>query len=103
MHHNLDVMHIEKNVCDNLIYTLLGLGKKSKDNVEARLDLKEMKIRPSLWPQTRASGRTYLHATFSQCLQQKKSYFMKYCKTPSFHMAMRLISHVAFANEKYRG
>lgn len=49
--HNLDVMHIEKNVCDNIIYTLLGLGKKSEENIEARLDLKEMKIRPSLWPQ----------------------------------------------------
>ncbi|XP_019227915.1 PREDICTED: uncharacterized protein LOC109209161 [Nicotiana attenuata] len=55
--HNLDVMHIEKNVCDNLLYTLLDLGKKSKDNLEARLDLKEMKIRPSLWPQYRASGK----------------------------------------------
>ncbi|XP_070010201.1 uncharacterized protein [Nicotiana sylvestris] len=45
---NLDVMYIEKNVCNNLIYTLLDLGKKSKDNLEARLDLMEMKIRPSL-------------------------------------------------------
>ncbi|XP_060185905.1 uncharacterized protein LOC132615335 [Lycium barbarum] len=60
VHHNLDMMHIEKNVCDNLIYTLLGLGKKTKDNLEARLDLKEMNIKPSLWPKKRASGRTYL-------------------------------------------
>lgn len=24
LHHNLDVMHIEKNMCENMIYTLLG-------------------------------------------------------------------------------
>lgn len=48
---NLDVMHIEKNMGDNVVYTLLGIGKKSKDNLEAQLDLKEMNIRPSLWPQ----------------------------------------------------
>jgi len=32
LRHNLDVMHIEKNICDNLIGTLLNLEGKSKDN-----------------------------------------------------------------------
>jgi len=36
LHHNLDVMHIEKNVCDNVVYTLLNQGKKSKDNLKAQ-------------------------------------------------------------------
>ncbi|XP_043694245.1 uncharacterized protein LOC122644951 [Telopea speciosissima] len=49
--HNLDVMHIEKNVCDNIIDTLLELKGRSKDKLEARLDLKDMNIRPSLHPQ----------------------------------------------------
>ncbi|GKA97662.1 hypothetical protein Tco_0825556 [Tanacetum coccineum] len=35
--HNLDVMHIEKNVFDNLIGTLLNLDGKTKDNENARL------------------------------------------------------------------
>ncbi|XP_076937830.1 uncharacterized protein LOC143605699 [Bidens hawaiensis] len=30
--HNLDVMHIEKNICDNVIGTLLDIGGKSKDH-----------------------------------------------------------------------
>ncbi|XP_019225907.1 PREDICTED: uncharacterized protein LOC109207443 [Nicotiana attenuata] len=72
---NLDVMHIEKNVCDNLIYTLLDLGEKSKDNLEARLDLKEMKIRPCLWPQYRASGRVYLPPTFFTMSHNEKELF----------------------------
>ncbi|GKE19181.1 transposon, En/Spm-like protein [Tanacetum coccineum] len=48
--HNLDVMHIEKNVCDNVLFTLLGIAGKRKDHLNARLDLKELNIRPSLHP-----------------------------------------------------
>lgn len=48
--HNLDFMHIEKNVCDNLIYTLLHDRSKSKDHVNARKDLRDMGIRHDLWP-----------------------------------------------------
>ena len=36
LRHNLDVMHIEKNVVDNIIGTLLNLGGKTKDNLKAR-------------------------------------------------------------------
>uniref|UniRef100_A0A151UHF0 Transposase-associated domain-containing protein n=1 Tax=Cajanus cajan TaxID=3821 RepID=A0A151UHF0_CAJCA len=43
--HNLDVMHIEKNMCENLVATLLNIKGKSKDNLQARLDLVEMGIR----------------------------------------------------------
>ena len=40
--HCLDVMHIEKNVCDNLIGTLLNLKYKSKDSEASRRDMMEM-------------------------------------------------------------
>ena len=50
IHHNLDIMHIEKNVCDNVIGTLLNVDRKSKDNMKARLDLVDMGIRPELQP-----------------------------------------------------
>ncbi|XP_025622948.1 uncharacterized protein [Arachis hypogaea] len=43
-------MHIEKNVCDNVLYTLLNETGRSKDNLKARKDLKEMGIRKDLWP-----------------------------------------------------
>ena len=46
--HNLDAMHVEKNVFDNIVNTFLDVDKKSKDSVNARLDLKEMNIRSSL-------------------------------------------------------
>ncbi|XP_050891314.1 uncharacterized protein LOC127096820 [Lathyrus oleraceus] len=50
LRHNLDPMHIEKNVCDNVICTLLNDRQKSKDHFKAREDLQNMGIRPNLWP-----------------------------------------------------
>jgi len=35
LRHCLDVMHIEKNVCDNVLYTFLNDPTKSKDNLKS--------------------------------------------------------------------
>ena len=36
---NLDVMHIEKNVFENIFNTIIDLKGKSKDNIKARMDI----------------------------------------------------------------
>ena len=38
LRYNLDVMHIEKNICDSIIGTLLSIDGKSKDNMNSCLD-----------------------------------------------------------------
>jgi len=43
-------MHIEKNVCDSIIGTLLNIPGKTKDGVKSRLDLVEMRIHEQLAP-----------------------------------------------------
>ncbi|GJY31184.1 uncharacterized protein Tco_0414679 [Tanacetum coccineum] len=48
--HCLDVMHIEKNVCDSLIGLLLNISGKTKDGINVRKDMVEMGIRPELAP-----------------------------------------------------
>ncbi|XP_073119934.1 uncharacterized protein [Henckelia pumila] len=48
--HVLDVMHIEKNVCESLLGTLLDIPGKTKDEIAARLDLAEMNLRTDLAP-----------------------------------------------------
>ena len=48
LRHNLDVMCIEKNVVDNIIGILLNLDGKTKDNLKARQDLKDMGIRSGI-------------------------------------------------------
>ena len=47
--HTLDVMHIEKNVCDNIVGTILDIKEKTKDTIKARCDLQNMGLRPHLW------------------------------------------------------
>ncbi|MDQ9785818.1 hypothetical protein, partial [Serratia marcescens] len=37
--HNLDVMHIEKNICDSVLGTLMEISEKTKDELAARKDL----------------------------------------------------------------
>ena len=46
--HCIDVMHVEKNVCDSIVGTLLNIQGSSKDDVNARLDLQAMGIREEL-------------------------------------------------------
>jgi hypothetical protein len=46
--HNLDVMHIEKNICESLIETILNIPEKTKDTIKSRLDLKDLAIKKEL-------------------------------------------------------
>jgi hypothetical protein len=41
-------MHIQKNFFDNIVNTILNVDKRTKDNINARRDLKRMKIREGL-------------------------------------------------------
>ncbi|XP_025661810.1 uncharacterized protein [Arachis hypogaea] len=68
LHHNLDVMHIEKNVCDNVVFTILNDSGKSKDKIKARRDLQCMGIRPELWP---GEGGKYPSAIFAMSNSQR--------------------------------
>ncbi|XP_042460417.1 uncharacterized protein LOC122043920 [Zingiber officinale] len=54
--HNLDMMHIEKNICDSLIGTLLDVAGKSKDHAKARFDLIELGVKEKLQPELSLDG-----------------------------------------------
>jgi hypothetical protein len=49
VHHSINVMHIEKNVCESLLRTLLNTDEKTRNHGHARADLKKIEIRPELW------------------------------------------------------
>ena len=49
--HILDVIHVEKIVCESIFGTLLDIKGKSKDGKNSRDDLQQLGIRRSLWPQ----------------------------------------------------
>lgn len=86
MCHNLDVMHIEKNVCDNIIGTLLNQEGKSKDNYKARADLVDMGIRSMLHPQPSPKGSTMLlpRACYQMTTKEKDAFLsvLKNLKAP---------------------
>ena len=48
--HNLDVMHIEKNICESILGTLLEIEGKCKDNEKTRLDMEQLGIRQDQHP-----------------------------------------------------
>ena len=73
--HSLDVMHIEKNVCESIIGTLLNIPGKTKDGLNSRLDLLEMGLRCELGPRFK-SKRTYLPpACYTLSKVEKKVFF----------------------------
>ena len=73
MRHNLDVMHIEKNICDSVMWTVLDIDNKSKDSLKARLDLKMMGIQKELHPE---DGKTiFPHACYTLSKDEKKAVF----------------------------
>ena len=46
--HNLNIMHIEKNVFNNIFYTIMDVKGKMKDNLKARADMKNICKHPQL-------------------------------------------------------
>ncbi|KAL6600366.1 hypothetical protein ACP70R_045166 [Stipagrostis hirtigluma subsp. patula] len=81
--YSLDAMHIEKNVFDNIANTLLNIDKKSKDNLNSRLDLQEMGIRPSLHP-IAEGNKIYLPAAAYTMSTVEKKIFCKVLKSVKF-------------------
>ncbi|XP_062079202.1 uncharacterized protein LOC133783534 [Humulus lupulus] len=74
--HNIDVMHVEKNVCDSLLGTILD-NDKSKDTTNARHDLKKFGVRESLWIYEDDSGKLMKpHAPYVLTSDQR----MQFCK-----------------------
>ncbi|KAG8503945.1 hypothetical protein CXB51_002268 [Gossypium anomalum] len=72
---NLDVMHIEKNVYDNIIGTILNVDGKSKDNFQSRLDLVDMRIRRDLHPQVLLNGKYRLSPSIFSMSKEEKEVF----------------------------
>lgn len=54
-------MHVEKNICESILCTLLDISGKTKDGLNARKDLEDWDIRHDLHPYVEGM-RTYLPA-----------------------------------------
>ena len=74
MRHNLDVMHVERNVAASIVSTVLHCGK-SKDGLNTRKDLEDLGIRKELHPKLRGK-RTYLPQQFGLYPRQRRRSFV---------------------------
>ncbi|XP_074326699.1 uncharacterized protein LOC141664646 [Apium graveolens] len=72
LRHNIDVMHIEKNVFENIFYTILAVKNKTKDNLKSRYDCEELGIRRELWVQ---DGDIMPHAPYALLREQVDNLF----------------------------
>nr|GFB64253.1 hypothetical protein [Tanacetum cinerariifolium] len=82
--HNLDVMHIEKNVLESILNTLL-MNDKSKDTTKARQDLKRLGIQSGLWLGQNKNGKcSKPQAAYSFTPEDRKKFcqFIKGVKLP---------------------
>ena len=84
----LDPMHCEKNVCENLIKTLMG----EKDNAAVRVDLQQRGIRPQLWLEERGSRGNQLwllDAPYVLSKEDRKEFLetLRSIRTPSRYVS----------------
>jgi hypothetical protein len=78
-------MHIEKNICDSLLGTLLNISGKTKDTLKARQDLCVMGIRKDLHLQQNGTFTSMPHANYTLSKAEKTAFldWLKGVKFPN--------------------
>ncbi|CAL9007224.1 unnamed protein product [Prunus brigantina] len=76
-------MHVEKNVFDTLVGTILDIEGKTKDTIKARLDLERMGIRRGLWMNRDGDKARRDLAFFAMKLNDKKD-FLQFVSSVKF-------------------
>jgi hypothetical protein len=84
VHHSIDVMHVEKNVCESLLGTLLNMDEKTNDHGHAWANLKKLGIRPELWLDDLVKGMELPTSCITLLRHEKKEFceFLKNVNVP---------------------
>jgi hypothetical protein len=94
-------MHIEKNVCESLLGTLLNMDGKTRDHGHARADLKKMGIMLELWLDDSVKGTELPTSCITLSKHEKKEVcgFLKNVKVPSGY-SMNVLRLIQFQDLK---
>ncbi|CAM8989544.1 unnamed protein product [Rhodiola kirilowii] len=85
LRHNLDAMHIEKNVFDNLFNTIMDVkGKTKDDGVKCRKDIRLYCRRPELELKTRRDGRLVAKKGKYQLTREQQNLVLIWVKSLKF-------------------
>ncbi|XP_062113418.1 uncharacterized protein LOC133824536 [Humulus lupulus] len=89
LRHNLDVMHIEKNICDSVVGTIVSIDGKSKDTEKARLDLQDLNIRKQLHMKKKGNKWFKPVACYTLSVKERQEFrmFIKSVKFPDGYAA----------------
>jgi hypothetical protein len=68
-------MHIEKNICEYLIGTILNISGKTKDTTKARLDLKDLGIKEELQFTEDGDSCEMPSARYTLSKEKRKSFY----------------------------
>jgi hypothetical protein len=84
-------MHIEKNICESIIGTLLHIDGKSKDSEKARLDMQNLGIRQDQHPVVENGKYTLPPSLYSLDRDQKKMLctFLQGVRMPDGYASIR--------------
>jgi hypothetical protein len=98
--HSIDVMRIEKNVCESLLKTLLNTDGKTRDHGHAQADIKKLGIRQELWLDDSVKG-TELPTSCITLSKHEKEFcgFLKNVKVPSSY-SMNISRLISFPDLK---
>ncbi|KAG6427520.1 hypothetical protein SASPL_111766 [Salvia splendens] len=98
--HNLDVMHVEKNVFDNVFNTVLNVQGKTKDTSKSREELDQYCARPGL-KRNGATGK-FPKASYTLDNREKKVLceWVKASRVLGFQTGLNLLKKM---NDKKRG
>ncbi|GJS15558.1 hypothetical protein Tco_0410030 [Tanacetum coccineum] len=104
-------MHVEKNVCESLVGTLLNVPVKTKDGMNARLDLAELGIKLELFAR-KEEDKTTLPPTGYTLTNAKKDIFCEtlsnirvpqgYCSNFSSLVSLKDRKLIGFKSHDYR-
>ena len=80
----MDVMHIEKNICDSVLGTIINVKEKTKDGPKSRQDLELLNIKHLLHPINVGGVVHYPEVPFTLSRDHKKR-LLKFLKDLKFH------------------
>lgn len=65
-------MHIEKNVCDNVLGTMMNMEGKTKETAKSRKDLAEMEVKKELHLRREGQYEVMPHVAFTLTEEERK-------------------------------
>lgn len=76
LRHSLDTNHIEKNICDDILETLMSINKKMNGTIQMKIDFERMRIKRNFHLQMEGN-RVFMPCAY---FRMKSDESLEFCK-----------------------